>query len=166
MLDRAPPPPPPPRSFGVWNRGAKSGPVQDPWGSLRTLVPLPCKQQRRWAHPLVPTETQRHRHCLLPLSSAPTPLRSLWSLCPSPQVQIECGRPPHSEACKNLMNVENLTERALPDGDLNAWRLRIRAEMFHHYACVRKSQVWVVGRVGFPPPPRGLFLGPGLALAS
>ena len=44
------------------------------------------------------------------------------------------------EACKNLLNVENLTERAFPQPDLDRRRMHLRAEMLHHYACVRKGQ--------------------------
>ena len=52
--------------------------------------------------------------------------------------QVEVRR--YAEACKNLLVVDNLTDRTLPPGSLNKRRLALRATLFHCYACVRKGQ--------------------------
>eukprot|EP00667_Euglena_gracilis_P028677 EG_transcript_36898 len=54
------------------------------------------------------------------------------------QLQIEMGRFP--EACRNLVHVDGLTERAYPQPDLNQRRLHLRGELLHNFACVRKAQ--------------------------
>eukprot|EP00906_Rhabdomonas_costata_P009663 RCo013646 len=54
------------------------------------------------------------------------------------QSQIETGN--LGEASRNLLNVETLTEKAFPYSDLEELRLKLRAQMFHCFACLRKSQ--------------------------